>query len=47
MQTKKCLKTRKPASVLDGNRDAQALLDIIGKTRHSEGFREPVEDDDE
>lgn len=38
---------RRPAgSVLDSNRDAKAVLDIMGKERHSEGLREPVEEDD-
>ncbi|GAB1598205.1 MTOR-associated protein MEAK7-like [Argonauta hians] len=29
------------ASILDGNADTKALLDMIGKERHSEGFRQP------
>ena len=33
-------------SVLDGNRDAKALLDIMGKANHSEAYREPVDEDD-
>jgi hypothetical protein len=32
-------------SVLDTNREDRAMLDIIGKERHSDGLREPVEED--
>lgn len=32
-------------SVLDNNREGRAMLDIIGKERHSEGLREPVDED--
>ncbi|XP_043937405.1 MTOR-associated protein MEAK7 [Protopterus annectens] len=34
-------------SVLDVDPEAQALLDLIGKSRKSEGLREPVDEDDE
>jgi len=38
---------RRPAgSVLDNNREGKAMLDIIGKERHSEGLREPVDEED-
>jgi len=37
---------RPAGSVLDNNRDAKAMLDIIGKVRHSEGLREPVDEED-
>ena len=40
-------KTRKPGSVLDNNREGKAMLEIMGKVRHSEGFREPVPEEDE
>lgn len=33
-------------SVLDTNREGRAMLDIIGKERHSEGLREPVDEED-
>lgn len=32
-------------SVLDTNQEDRAMLDIIGKERHSEGLREPVDED--
>ena len=32
-------------SVLDNNREGRAMLDIIGKERHSEGLREQVDED--
>ncbi|NXG34266.1 TLDC1 protein, partial [Dromaius novaehollandiae] len=34
-------------SILDVDPEAQALLEMTGKTRHSDGLREPVEDDDD
>ncbi|KAM8799346.1 MTOR-associated protein MEAK7 [Eudromia elegans] len=37
----------KSKSILDVDPEAQALLEMIGKTRQSEGLREPVEDDDD
>jgi hypothetical protein len=40
-------KTRRPGSVLDSNREGKAMLEIMGKVRHSEGFREPVSEEDE
>ena len=32
-----------PKSILDRDKTAQAVLDMAGKTRHSEGLREPEE----
>lgn len=32
-------------SILDGNADHKAMLEMTGKTLHSEGLREPVEED--
>ena len=32
-----------PQSILDRDKTAQAILDLAGKTRHSEGLREPEE----
>lgn len=43
------MKTRQrdtTGSVLDTNREGRAMLDIIGKERHSEGLREPVDEED-
>ncbi|XP_025898159.1 TLD domain-containing protein 1 [Nothoprocta perdicaria] len=37
----------KSKSILDVDPEAQALLEMTGKTRQSEGLREPVEDDDD
>ncbi|NXD13847.1 TLDC1 protein, partial [Nothocercus nigrocapillus] len=37
----------KSKSILDVDPEAQALLEMIGKPRQSEGLREPVEDDDD
>ncbi|NXE52200.1 TLDC1 protein, partial [Casuarius casuarius] len=34
-------------SILDVDPEAQALLEMAGKTRQSDGLREPVEDDDD
>ena len=31
-------------SILDKDKSAQAILDMAGKTRHSEGLREPEDD---
>lgn len=31
-------------SVLDTDPEARAMLDIIGKQRHSEGIREPTDE---
>jgi len=40
------LKT-KGKSILDVDPEAQALLEMAGKSRQSEGLREPIEDDDD
>jgi hypothetical protein len=37
----------KDKSILDKDKTAQTLLDLAGKTRHSEGLRTPVESDEE
>lgn len=36
-----------PKSILDADPEAQALLEMIGKSRQSEGLREPVSDEDD
>lgn len=33
-------------SILDSNPDARSLLEISGRTRHSEGLREVPKDED-
>ncbi|KFP24224.1 TLD domain-containing protein 1, partial [Colius striatus] len=39
--------TKGKKSILDVDPEAQALLEMSGKSRHSEGLREPVEEDDD
>lgn len=34
-------------SVLDADPEAQALLEMVGKSRQSEGFRNPEDEDEE
>lgn len=41
----KVTKSDMAGSVLDTNREGRAMLDIMGKERHSEGLREPVDED--
>ena len=36
----------KEKSVLDSHREDKMILDLAGKTRHSEGLREDEESDD-
>uniref|UniRef100_A0A670YXC6 MTOR-associated protein MEAK7 n=1 Tax=Pseudonaja textilis TaxID=8673 RepID=A0A670YXC6_PSETE len=38
---------RGPKSILDADPEAQALLEMMGKSRQSDGFRKPPEDDDD
>lgn len=40
-------KVKSKKSILDSNPDAHSLLEISGRTRHSEGLREVQEDVDE
>ncbi|XP_048814942.1 MTOR-associated protein MEAK7 [Lagopus muta] len=39
--------TKGKKSILDVDPEAQALLEMTGKSRHSEGLREPLEDEDD
>ncbi|XP_008943387.1 PREDICTED: TLD domain-containing protein 1 [Merops nubicus] len=39
--------TKGKKSILDVDPEARAFLEMAGKSRHSEGLREPVEDDDD
>jgi len=39
--------TKGKKSILDVDPEAQALLEMTGKSRHSEGLREPIEDEDD
>lgn len=41
------LKTKGKKSILDVDPEAQALLEMAGKSRQSEGLREPIEDEDD
>lgn len=41
------LKTKGKKSILDVDPEAQALLEMAGKSRQSEGLREPMEEDEE
>ncbi|EOA93162.1 TLD domain-containing protein KIAA1609-like protein, partial [Anas platyrhynchos] len=39
--------TKGKKSILDVDPEAQALLEMVGKSRQSEGLREPIEDDED
>lgn len=41
------LQTKGKKSILDVDPEAQALLEMVGKSRQSEGLREPIEDDED
>lgn len=41
------LKPKGKKSILDVDPEAQALLEMAGKSRQSEGLREPIEEDDD
>lgn len=38
---------RKKKSVLDADPEVQAMMEMTGKTLHSQGLREPEEDQDQ
>lgn len=40
-------KTKGKKSILDVDPEAQAFLEMAGKSRQSEGLREPIEEDDD
>lgn len=41
------LKTKGKKTILDADPEAQALLEMTGRSRHSEGLREPIGEDDD
>lgn len=42
-----CVQDEKKKSILDGDLEVQAMMEMTGKTLHSQGLREPEEDEDQ